>query len=140
MMERCFLTDLTCKGVACEGIYHESTQQCKVVMVINRYLGHIDGPAPIAQPTPQSPLVADALKVQPDMSQLEWMVKGNQPAPSTAPFAYAFAFKYQTEELRPEAEELYAYLLANEKLVIGEFTYTISGKGKNLFARNKAKT
>ena len=45
MMEKCFLTDLTCKGVACEGIYHEATQQCKLVMAINRYVGRIDGPA-----------------------------------------------------------------------------------------------
>lgn len=64
MMENCFITGLACKGVACEGIYHEATQQCKIVMMVNRYLGRIDGPAKTETPSPKSdsPLVADAMK------------------------------------------------------------------------------
>ena len=131
-------------GMSCNAdcpLYHEASQQCKIVMAINRYLGPVDGPTKTPPPTPkiQSPLVADAMKQTPDFSQIEWMVKGNQPASSTAPFAYAFAFEYQTQDLRPEAEDLYQYLLDNKELTLDGFTYTISGKDKNLFARNKAK-
>jgi hypothetical protein len=109
-------------------------------MLVNQLLGNVDGPVKTAQAkAPTSPLVSDAMKGQPDFSEIEWMVKGNKDARDTDPFAYAFAFKYQTDELRPEAIELYEYLTANEKLVLDGFIYTISGKEKNLFARNKAK-
>ncbi len=96
-------------------------------------------------PAPSSTLVADAMKGQPDLSQIEWMVKGNKDARDTDPFAYAFVFKYDrdagrvTDELRPEVVELYNYLKANDNtLVIGQFTYSLNKEG-SLFGRNKAK-
>jgi hypothetical protein len=114
-------------------------------MLVNRLLGDIDGDKQPG-PTPASPLVADAMKGQPDMTHIEWLVKGNKDARDTDPFAYAFVFKYDaaakaaTDELRPEAEELYNYLKANDNsLMIGEFTYSLN-KTETLFARNKARS
>ena len=48
-MEKCFITGLTCPKIECD-LYHEATQICKIVMLVNRTLGHIDGPAPTETP------------------------------------------------------------------------------------------
>jgi len=115
-------------------------------MLVNRFLGAVDGPVETApSKVPASPLVADAMRGVPDMTHIEWLVKGNKDARDTDPFAYAFVFKYDatakqaTDELRPEATELYNYLKENDnRLVIGEFTYSLN-KTETLFARNKAR-
>ena len=145
MMEKCFITGLACKGIACVGLYHEASQQCKVVMAINRYLGHIDGPVEKVSPKQQSPLVSDAMKAQPDMTQITWLVKGNKDARDTDSFAYAFVFKYDaaakaaTDELRPESYELYTYLKENNNsLALDGFVYSLN-QTETLFARNKAR-
>jgi hypothetical protein len=62
----------------------------------------------------------------PDISEIEWMVKGNKDARDTDPFAYGFVFKYQTDEVRPEAQELYDYLTQYGELNDGGFKYTLS--------------
>lgn len=71
MMEKCFITGLACKGVACEGIYHEATQQCKIVMMVNRYLGHIDGPVK-ETPTQKEPLAA---AMRPELTGIEGKIQ-----------------------------------------------------------------
>lgn len=48
-MEKCFITGLTCPKMECD-LYHEATQICKIVMLVNRTLGHIDGPTPKETP------------------------------------------------------------------------------------------
>ena len=134
---------MTC-NVAC-GNYHEATQQCKITMALNRYLGDIDGPVKKAPTAPTSSLVSNAMKGIPDMSQIDWLIKGNNPAPSTAPFAYAFVFEYDvgakksTDKMRGDAVELYQYLKDNNNnLVLDGFTYSLN-KTETLFARNKAR-
>ena len=137
---------MACKTTECD-LYHEASQQCKIVMLVTRLLGNIDGPVKATPPPPKpdSPLVADAMKGVPDMSQIEWLVKGNKDARDTDAFAYAFVFTYDaaakeaTDKLRSEATELYQYLKENNNtLRIGEFTYSLN-KTETLFARNKAR-
>lgn len=61
-MEKCFITGLTCPKIECD-LYHEATQICKIVMLVNRTLGHIDGPAPKETPTvPIQTPVVDGIK------------------------------------------------------------------------------
>ena len=61
-MEKCFITGLTCPKIECD-LYHEATQICKIVMLVNRTLGHIDGPV-ITPPTtiPAQTPVAESMK------------------------------------------------------------------------------
>lgn len=56
-------------------LIHEATGQCKIVMLVNRLLGDIDGPVKTATsgaPTQtQSPLVADAMKPEAPFPELK---------------------------------------------------------------------
>jgi hypothetical protein len=140
----CFISTIACVKEECP-VFHEATGLCKVVMAVNRILGDIDG-KPIQTPsTPPSQLVADAMKAIPDISQIKWMIKGNQDARDTDPFAYAFVFKYDagakraTNELRTETTELYNYLKAHDNnLELDGFIYSLNREG-TLFGRNKAR-
>ena len=98
----CFWNTMQCNREACPA-YHDASLQCMWGMWLNAQLGvgKID-PLPREKTAEPSGLVVDAMKGQLDFSQIEWMIKGNKEARDTDPFAYAFAFKYQTEELQLE--------------------------------------
>ena len=139
---------MQCRVEMCPA-FHSASQQCMWGMALNRFLGDIDGPVEKTvtdtRSAPSSSLVVNAMKGIPDMSQISWLIKGNNDARDTDPFAYAFVFKYDaaakkaTDELRPEAAELYQYLKENDNILnLDGFIYSLN-KTETLFARNKAK-
>ena len=71
MIGICFMSGMSCNADC--PLYHEATQQCKIAMALNRYLGDIDG-----QVAPKEPIQTPVVEA----------TKPDNPFPELAPGSY----------------------------------------------------
>ncbi len=69
-------------------------------------------------------------------SGIEWKLKGSEPADFNAPWAWAFAYD-EDGYIRPETEAIVNELMHVEKVQVGDYEITLSGRDKNLLSRKK---
>jgi len=92
---------------------------------------------------PESEPEPHGMKVRLTESDIEamgipWFVKGMQPAPSDAAFAFTFATERDGTP-KPEVQPLVDELNQYGKITVGPYEYRLGGRDKNLISRNKAK-
>jgi len=69
-------------------------------------------------------------------SGIEWKLKGSEPADFNAPWAWVFAYDKDGYVL-PETEAIVNELMHTEKVQVGDYEITLSGRDKNLLSRKK---
>jgi len=71
-----------------------------------------------------------------NLNLLEWKTKGSQPARDDDPWAWAFAYD-QEGFLLDAARQLVQEIERYEKVEVGGYEITLSGRDKNLLSRKK---
>jgi len=73
-----------------------------------------------------------------DLDQIEWKLRGSEPADPDDPWAWAFAYD-QDGAVLDETQALVKVLKRDGKALIDEYELTLSGKDKTLLSRKKLK-
>ncbi len=69
-----------------------------------------------------------------DLSEIEWKIKGSEPARVNDSWAWAFAYE-SNGDYRPESRDLVMAIEAAGKIKVGIYEITLSGRDKNLLSR-----
>ena len=93
-----------------------------------------------APPRAKSGDKTDPMPVDLDVADIDWMVKGNQPAPDNARFAYAFVYEQNSTTIKDAVRNVYAACLQFGEIETADgYTIKISGDKNNLLSRTPTK-